>query len=213
MPSGFHDVQLPPDISRGATGGPVYKTTKVESASGYELRNQEWDSARYEYSLALEAWDPTRLAALIDFFHARAGDAYGFRFRDHADCFAGLAWSGDTLVLGTPVQIGTGTGALTTFQLSKPYTSGGITRTRKITRPVSGTVRIFFGSTEQTTGFTVNHATGVVTFSSAPANATVIKAAYEFDVPVRFDGDRMSINIRALQNGEWQSVSLREIRE
>ncbi len=32
--TGFHEVQLPPDISYGASGGPGYSTTVVTTVSG-----------------------------------------------------------------------------------------------------------------------------------------------------------------------------------
>ena len=36
--TGFHEVQFPPDISYGASGGPGYSTTVVTTVSGHERR-------------------------------------------------------------------------------------------------------------------------------------------------------------------------------
>ncbi len=42
----FHEVQFPPDIAYGASGGPEYLTSVVSMASGYEQRNANWSAAR-----------------------------------------------------------------------------------------------------------------------------------------------------------------------
>jgi uncharacterized protein (TIGR02217 family) len=44
--SGFHEVQFPPDISYGASGGPGYRTTVITTVSGHERRNSNWTAAR-----------------------------------------------------------------------------------------------------------------------------------------------------------------------
>ena len=42
----FDEVQFPPSISFGATGGPGFSTKVVILSSGYEARNQNWSLAR-----------------------------------------------------------------------------------------------------------------------------------------------------------------------
>ena len=42
----FHEVQFPPDISYGASGGPTYATSVVTTVSGFEKRNANWSQAR-----------------------------------------------------------------------------------------------------------------------------------------------------------------------
>ncbi|MFD1510440.1 DUF2460 domain-containing protein [Lacimonas salitolerans] len=51
-----------------------------------------------------------------------------------------------------------------TFALLKHYTSGAQSWTRAIAKPVTGTVRIALGGVEQPSGWSVDTATGVVTF-------------------------------------------------
>ena len=40
-------------------------------------------------------------------------------------------------------------------------------------------------------GWTVDTTTGVVTFTAAPAGGVIVRAGFEFDVPVRFDTDKL----------------------
>ena len=50
-------------------------------------------------------------------------------------------------------------------------------------------VRVAVGGVEQFSGWSVDAATGIVTFSSPPAMGAAVTAGFKFDVPVRFDSD------------------------
>lgn len=198
--SGFHEVQFPPDISYGASGGPGYSTTVVTTVSGHERRNANWAAARGKWNVAHGLKKREQVAALIAFFRARKGRAYGFRFKDWTDyqAFAQVLGAGD--------------GANKTFQLIKRYTSGGEIDTRLIAKPVTGTVKIYREGVEAVSGWTVNTATGIVTFTTAPASGVQVTADFEFDVPVRFDSDQMDITIETYQLGSWGQIPVLEIR-
>jgi len=58
----------------------------------------------------------------------------------------------------------------------------------------------------------VNTATGLVTFTTAPASGVQVTADFEFDVPVRFDSDQMDITLETYQLGSWGQISVLEIR-
>ncbi len=196
----FHDIQFPSDITYGSSGGPEYSTDIVVLHSGYEQRNLNWSAARARYNVAHGVKSQAQLAALIAFFRARKGRAYGFRFKD---------W-GDYNVAGQ--SIGTGDGSNKIFQLVKTYTSGGITESRIVAKPVSGTVKIYKSGVLQTSGVVVDTTTGVVTFTAAPANAAAITADFEFDVPVRFDTDKLSASLDSYGSYSWHDVPLVEVR-
>lgn len=197
----FHNIRFPDEISYGATGGPEFQTSIVTVKSGQESRNQNWSQSRIKWDISTAVRDREDLDQLISFFRAREGRAHGFRFKD---------WTDYTAVTQ---NIGTGTGALTTFQLSKTYNDGLITKTRTITKPVSGTVRIFLNSVEQFSGFTVNLVTGVITFTSAPANGVVVTSTFEFDIPARFDTDHLKVNITGYEAFIGDAINVIEIRE
>jgi uncharacterized protein (TIGR02217 family) len=198
--SGFHEVQFPPDISYGASGGPGYSTTVVTTVSGHERRNANWAAARGKWNVAHGLKKREQVAALIAFFRARKGRAYGFRFKDWTDYQA----------FAQP--IGIGDGATRTFQLAKLYASGGEIETRLIAKPVSGTVKIYRDGVAAASGWTVNTATGLVTFTTAPALGVQVTADFEFDAPVRFDSDQMDLTIETYQLGSWGQIQVAEIR-
>lgn len=198
--TGFAEVQFPPDISYGSSGGPEYTTDLVITTSGHEQRNVNWAQARLRYNVAKGVKNTAQLASIIAFFRARKGRAYGFRFKDWSD----YKGEGETL--------GTGNGVQTQFQLVKRYVSGGVQETRTITKPVSGTVQVYKNAVLQTTGVSVNANTGLVTFTAAPANGQVVTANFEFDVPVRFDTDRLEATLDSYGTHSWTDIPLVEVR-
>lgn len=211
---GFDDTLFPITISRGMVGGPMFHTTVATSSSGYETRNQDWTAARLEWQFAHQVTDSTILATLIAFFRARGGMARGFRFRDWTDYSVGCSWNGSgfTYQSGGYQQFATGDGTTTVFQLTKAYPDALNATVRPITRPVSGSVQIWFAGVQQLSGWTVDTTTGLVTFTSAPTSGTVIQWAGAFDVPARFDVDKMSLTANTLFTGNWGGVKIIEIK-
>ena len=205
----FHEVRFPDDISRGARGGPERRTQIVELASGDEERNASWSNSRRRYDAAYGIRRADDLAAVVAFFEARNGRLYGFRWKDWADYKS-------CLPSGTPAAtdqaIGTGDGTTTGFQLVKVYTSGAQTWIRTITKPVSGTVLVAIDGVEQTTGWSVDTTTGIVSFTSTPAAGAAITAGFEFDVPVRFDTDTLDVTLDIERLGSIMSIPLIEVR-
>jgi uncharacterized protein (TIGR02217 family) len=197
---GFVEVQFPTDISYGSSGGPEYATDIVISQSGYEQRNINWSQARARYNVAHGVKTKAQLDELVAFFRARKGRAYGFRFKDWTDYVASAQ------------VIGTGNGVVTQFQLKKLYTSGAVDEWRTIRKPVSGTVQVYKNGVLQSSGVSVNATTGLVTFAAAPASGQSITATYEFDVPVRFDTDRLSATLEAYGIHSWLDIPLVEVR-
>jgi len=205
----FHEVRFPDNISRGARGGPERRTQIVELASGAEERNASWANSRRRYDVAYGIRRADDLAAVVAFFEARNGRLHGFRFKDWAD-FKSCLPSQTPGPANQP--IGTGNGAATLFQLTKHYTSGAQSWTRAITKPVAGTVSIALNGTPQASGWSVSAATGLITFTTAPAAGVAITAGFEFDVPVRFDTDVLDVTLDLERLGSITSIPLVEIR-
>jgi uncharacterized protein (TIGR02217 family) len=205
----FHEVRFPDNISRGARGGPERRTQIVEMASGDEERNGSWADSRRRYDASYGIRKADDLAAVTAFFEARRGRLYGFRWKDWADYKSGLP---SAIITAVDQPIGTGTGAATTFQLGKRYSSGAQFWTRTITKPVAGTVALALNGVAQITGWTINTTTGVVTFATAPAPGIAITAGFEFDVPVRFDTDTLDVTLDFERLGSITSISLIEVR-
>ena len=81
-----------------------------------------------------------------------------------------------------------------------------------VTKPAPGTVKIYRDGIEAVSGWSVNTATGLVTFTTAPAVGVQVTADVDFDVPVRFDSDQMDITIETWQLGSWGQIPVLEIR-
>ena len=205
----FHEVRFPDNISRGARGGPERRTQIVEMASGDEERNGSWADSRRRYDASDGIRKSDDIAAVTAFFEARRGRLYGFRWRDWADYKSGMPSASLT---ATDQPIGSATGAATSFQLVKLYTSGAQSWIRTITKPVTGTIALALNGVTQITGWTVNTATGVVTFAAAPAASVAITAGFEFDVPVRFDTDTLDVTLDFERLGSITSIPLIEVR-
>lgn len=207
----FHEIRFPTAIAFGSRGGPERRTEIVTLGSGFEERNSPWAHSRRRYDAGYGVRTLDDLHAVIAFFEARHGRLHGFRWKDHAD-FKSCA----PLQSATPLDqtIGTGDGAETGFQLRKTYVSGAQSYVRDIKKPVAGTVRVAVAGVEKTEGadFTVDTATGIVTFTAAPANGASVTAGFEFDVPVRFDTDRLGIDLAAFDAGEIPDIPVVEIR-
>ncbi|SDG06359.1 DUF2460 domain-containing protein [Rhodobacter capsulatus] len=205
----FHEVRFPDNISRGARGGPERRTQIVELASGDEERNASWANSRRRYDVAYGIRRADDLVAVVAFFEARNGRLHGFRYKDWADYKSALP---SQAITATDQQIGTGTGSLQSFQLAKRYTSGAQTWVRTITKPVAGTVRVALGMVEQLSGWALDTTTGVVTFTTAPESGVIVRAGFEFDVPVRFDSDTLDVTLDFERLGSITAIPLLEIR-
>jgi uncharacterized protein (TIGR02217 family) len=206
-------VRFPLAIGFGSTGGPERRTDIVLLASGYEERNSRWADSRRRYNAGTGIRSIGDLYALIAFFEERRGRLYGFRWRDRTDwksCAPGETPS------PSDQAIGTGDGSTAEFQLVKTYGSAFAPYSRSIVKPVAETVRVAVGSVEKVEGvdFAVDAASGVVTFLAGhvPAGGAAVTAGFEFDVPVRFDTDRLDINLAAFEAGDVPAIPVVEIR-
>ncbi|MBK5910563.1 hypothetical protein CCR85_03535 [Rhodothalassium salexigens] len=207
---GFHDVRLPATIGFGSSGGPAFSTDVIETASGYEQRNVNWAQARAEYDLAPAIRAEADLATLLAFFRARQGRAFAFRFQDWTD------WrSGPVDLTPTPLDqvVGTGDGQTTRFALVKRYATAGVEQVRRITKPVAGSVRVAVAGVERPDGWQVDTLTGLLDFDTPPAPGDRITAGFDFDVPVRFADDRLSLSLADLRAGMVDSIRLVEVRD
>ena len=212
---GFDEVQFPTDISYGSKGGPGFDTAIVAVDSRFEQRNSRRAAALHVYDVGYGVKSWSALATLRAFYYARSGALNGFRYKDWLD-FASTAnhQTRPTAPAFGDQSIGTGDGSTTMFQLVKRYTNGGRTHVRNITKPVSGTVLIGVNGSNVASGWSVNTTTGIVTFSSAPANGDTITAGFEFDVPARFGDDldkRLDVSVDDYDDGSIRGIIVQEL--
>ena len=206
----FHEVRLPARLAFGSTGGVERRTEIVTLVSGYERRSTPWVQGRRRYLIGANLRSLDDMAALTGFFEARRGRLFGFRFRDFADfksCAPGAVVSAGDQALGT------GDGVRTRFDLVKRYGEAEDAVVRRVRKPVVGTVQVAVAGVElDAGGFTVDAATGEVTLAVAPPVGAAVTAGFEFDVPVRFDADRIEVTLESFEAGRMAAVPLIEVR-
>ncbi len=209
----FHEIRFPTAISLGATGGPERRTDVVALGSGHEERNSRWADSRRSYNAGYGIKTLDDLHAVIAFFEERRGRLYGFRWKDHAD-FRSCPPSATPTALDQ--QIGIGDGESAAFQLVKRYGSVHAPWSRRIAKPVAGTALVAVDGTPVAVGTAVivNPTTGLLTFAPEhiPTEGAVITAGYEFDVPVRFDTDKLEVSLQGFSHGAIPSIPVVEVR-
>lgn len=198
----YESPRFPDAIAYGALGGPEFLTTIVASSSGRESANSVWAYPKHRWDVSQGINGQADFEVLRAFFMTMRGRFHRWRFKDWADYTA-------THTTGVVTGI-----TATTFQLTKRYTSGAQTLDRIITKPVTGTLEVKVSGV--VTAHAVDTTTGVVTIGTAPAAGTVTWAG-EFDVPMRFDTDRLQgrIESRNAQAGLlhlWDSIPIVEVR-
>lgn len=205
----FHEVQFPLRLALGTSGGPWRRTDIVALSNGHESRNRRWQDARRHYDAGSGVRSVGDLYEVVAFFEARAGQLYGFRFTDPIDF---QSCGPEEAASATDQLLGTGDGLRTDFQLVKHYADAGGSTERIITKPQPGTVTVTVNGAPPGGGFTVDTATGVVTLGAAPAEGATVRAGFRFDVPVRFDTDRIEVDLAAFSAGRIPSIPLIEVK-
>ncbi len=209
MIEAFHDVRFPLAVSFGATGGPEWRNEIVTLTSGLEKRNARWAHSRRHFDAGTGLRSLDDLRVILAFFEARRGSLHAFRFRDPFD-FSSV--TGNAAPSPFDQKLGTGDGVMALFQLLKHYEGYD----RPVTCPVPGSVVIGVGGAQVPEGeaFTVDALTGTVIFAPeyVPARDMPVTAGFLFDVPVRFDTDRLSASIASFQAGEIPSIPIIEVK-
>lgn len=203
----IHNVRLPVDVERGARGGPSFNTTILELSSGFEKRNINWSYARGRWDIGYGIQSDSDLQDVKDFFYARFGRAYGFRFKDWTDYVLGVSGTGSLVLVAT--------GGETDVQIIKTYASGGFQYNRPLTRIVDSTYEVYLNDSLQTetTHYTIDVDTGVISFVSTLNSSDEVDVYCEFDVPVRFDVDAMEVEALWADAQSVPSIPVVEIRE
>lgn len=212
----FNEWEFPRKIAFRRSGGQMFNTTVIGVQSGQEQRNQNWAGARRKYMATLLASTDSGLSAFlatiqaVQVFHfLTAGMENSFRFYDELDGQA----------TNEPMVVVPGTSNLQ-WQLQRTYTLGGVSVTRAITKPIGSPAIDYLGNSLSETvvvsGGTVtsiDHTTGIVTFSPAPGGTPT--ASFQYHIPVRFLSDEFDPEIE--ESGpnarlvKWNSLGLIEV--
>lgn len=207
----FHEVRFPTDLALGSSGGPIRRTEVITLGSGKEQRNARWAHSRRRYNAGYGVKTITDLQTVIEFFEERRGRLFGFRFHDpldHKSSKAGVEIS------ALDQTIGLGNGNQKIFKLIKRYGDAETGYVRRIQKPIEGSLVLALNnalvSDDQ---YTVDWKNGSIEFKemNIPVNGAIITAGFEFDIPVRFDADEISINLTHFEVGDIPSIPLVEL--
>ena len=211
--SSFHDVRFPLAVSFGATGGPERRNEIVALTSGREKRNARFSQSRHHYDAGTGVRSLDDLHDVVAFFEARRGSLHGIRIRDPIDM---RSCRPDETPSSQDQLLGTGDGAADRFALVKVYGTGDDAYRRLIARPVVSSLRVAVDGVELSSpaDFQFDDAAGEIVFAAGaiPGDGLPVTAGYEFDVPVRFDTERLAVSLKAFKAGQIPSIPLVEVQ-
>jgi len=209
--SSFHDVRFPPGVAFGATGGPERRNEIVSLTSGREKRNARFSQSRRHFDAGTGVRSLSDLHDVLAFFEARRGSLHAFRFRDPFDM---KSCRPDETMSAADQVLGVGDGVRARFALIKTYGEGEDAYQRFIARPVIEALLVAVsGEAVAADHWSFDVETGEVVFEadSIPPEDAIVTAGYEFDVPVRFDAERLSVSLTAFKAGQIPSIPLIEV--
>lgn len=208
----YDTLVFPLGVAKGAESRVKRRTIRVESASGHVIVNQLWSAPLRTFDAGALIRTITQAQTLVSFWEEARGNLHSFLMLDPGDCTSA---AGNASPTKDDQAIGTGDNAETAFQLVKAYGSTNA-YTRTILKPKNGTVLIALDGVLQTetTHYTVNYATGVVTFVTPPGSSVAVTAGFEFYTPARFalPDDVLPMEIVEFRGGGFASVPLEEVR-
>lgn len=178
---------------------PIWATHVQTAASGREQRSSYWTYPVYEWTLSYDvlyadAGTAQDFQTLLGFFNARQGSYDSFLYRD----------PDDSAVVSQ--LFATGDGVTTQFQLERSL--GGFVEPIK-DLAAAPTVRI--GGIVQGSGYSVS-STGVVTFTTAPAQGAPLTWSGSFYFRVRFASDAQDFTNFARALWATKSLKLRGVK-
>lgn len=196
---GHHQVLFPTDISYGSQSGWGFDHGIVQLRSGAnEYVSHHSDSTHY-FDVAYGIKTPAQMATVKQFYHARNGLSNSFLYQDPMDMDTSstpyLTDGGPgTVATSDVIQVDGAAGGETQFQLVKRYADAGGEYVRTIRHPVDGTLVIEVEPIStgtpvaivETTDWTIDLETGIVTLVSALTANDIVRAGFQFYERVRF---------------------------
>jgi uncharacterized protein (TIGR02217 family) len=210
---GFLEERFPTDVAAaGTAGGPGFSTLQTRVRSGWSQRIGEWEEELGRWDVSAGINTIGKLIEVRSLYAVAHGPRDGFRFKDPLD-YATWQWVEQVpgVIGATDMQIGTGDGATTKYQLTVTRTYGGSTTTKTIYKPVAATVKVAVNDVEIFT-WTLDDTTGVITFDAAPGAGESVKWGGEYDKPVHFSEDTLLMSHDREANLVSSLVVLEELR-
>lgn len=222
----YDDVILPDRIAFGSRSGPSTSTQIVFTNSGFRKVNARWSQKLRKLQIGYGIRTPRDAYTVQKLFEAVGGPENSFLVKDWTDWNSTEGYmdetSGASMITATDQPLKntvtgeyTGDGSTTTFQMVKRYLSGSTaSHERTIIKPKQGTVKVAIDGVEQGAGFSINFATGIVTFNAAPSGSPDPEVTWggEFYVPVSFVSDDFLTELATFDGNSIPDVELLEER-
>ena len=224
-----HDFEfLPRNIAYGSSSGPETLADVITTTSGYRHTNLLWDQYLRRLSLSYPNRTPVNAGVILKVFEL-VGVVDTFLQRDHgdwnttdgdmrlrADAGENAVTKDDQPMRNTVTLTLLGDGTTKTFQMTKRRVQDTASHLRIITKPqtTGPVVLIALDGVLQTltVDYTINHSTGVVTFSTAPLNGVAPTWGGAFFIPVAFVKPRFQQQIPAIDIHKIFALELTEVR-
>ena len=210
MPPPFHDVHLQDVVRITGAGSLEYSTQLMTTASGFEHRNTRWSEPRRRYELHIGMRPLLVLIGLQRFFLDRRGRLHGFLWRDILEQTS-RGWR-DPSATDQPMKRLSDDGRVWAFYRGL-RNQDRPTRFRRIFKPVASSILLGHnGQLIPPEQYVIHARHGVIAFRSGHYRTEGVTAGFLFDVPVRFDTDRLEIRATNHLTGSCEPIPLVEIR-
>lgn len=207
----FYRAQLPPCYSEGSEAYPVRPVDIARSASGSPVRRSRRSQSYREFNINFAARNLNDVHDIIAHYEVMGGSEHSFPVRDKFDY---KSCKPTQTVAVTDAAIGTGDGVTAAFQLKKQYkrtlldgsTVIAVDRTIKVIKTGTLLVAVAGVLKTETTHYTVNYDTGIITFTGGniPTGGQAITAGFEFYVKVCYGPQNP---VQTLAGREFTSVA------
>lgn len=221
----FYRALLPPCFDEGSEAYPVRPVDIVRSASGSPIRRSRRSQSYREFQVTFNTRRRNDILDIISHYEVMGGSEHSFPMRDKFDFKSGqpdaVVTAIDATLLtttGTPAD-----GVTATFQAQKQYrftltdmTIIAVNRTIKIIKTGTLLVAVDGVLKTETTHYTVNYDTGVITFTGGniPAGgspAASVTAGFEFYVKCCYGPQNPVQTLVGLKAGAVASILLYEV--
>ncbi|WP_136617070.1 MULTISPECIES: DUF2460 domain-containing protein [Mesorhizobium] len=214
----FYNAVLPGTISQGSEFAPVSLVDAANSPTGYSQRRSRRSRRLRRCNIGKNIRKANDVYDILAFFEVMNGPEHCFAITNLLD---DRSCKPEDAPAANDAIIGSGDGANPVFQLKKQYRvtlidTSVVAVDRTIYLPVQGTMLIAVGGVTktETTHYTVNYTTGVVTFTAGNEPAVGVNnvtAGFKFREKVRFDTNDLSQVAEFFRVGSVPSIPLVEV--
>lgn len=179
----YHDIRIPDFIARHIEGVPEFDTQILKVNSDREIRSQPIRNGFiYKYKVNGCRLNKQEFMEFHIFFISRRGMKKSFRLFDYGD----HRIERQVLVDGSA--------STSKIQLIKVYSDGKFSFSRKITKPIGKTIKLFVDGRDFS-DYLLDETSGIITLKRTLGKTEVLSGTVDFDVEVRFGSDSYDYRI------------------